>query len=239
MSELIRFNNLTISIAKKPILNIAKLSISQHQCTLLTGKNGSGKTTLFKIISGLLRPNHAEVEYQGLVLNWSQAKSLLQHDVIYMHQQPYLFDSSVINNISYGLKRRGEGKHEARRKVLEALDWAQLSHLAHRNALHLSGGEKQRVALSRARILSPRLLLLDEPTASMDIEAKEQTTVLLKKLKSEGVTLIVSSHEAHVIHHLADQYWVLDKGIISMLEKYPNNSNITPLKVNKIGSQHE
>ena len=233
MSNLIAFNDLTIALANKPVLNIAELNIPKQQCTLLTGRNGSGKTTLLKIISGLLQPDTIQVSYQGLELTWAQAKPLIQRDVIYMHQQPYLFDSTVMNNIAYGLKRRGDGKHKVRQQVLEALDWAQLSHLAHRNALQLSGGEKQRVALSRARVLSPRLLLLDEPTASMDIDAKEQTTELLKRLKDEGVTLVVSSHEAHVIHHLADIHWLLEAGKITTVDHYPAYSNITTLNPHK------
>jgi len=229
VSNLIEFKNISITLANKAILDIAELSIPKQQCTLLTGRNGSGKTTLLKIISGLLQPDSVQVNYQGLVLNWAKAKPLIQRDVIYMHQQPYLFDSTVVDNIAYGLKRRGDSKHHVHQKVFEALDWAQLSHLAHRNALQLSGGEKQRVALSRARVLSPRLLLLDEPTASMDIDAKEQTTKLLKRLKDEGISLVVSSHEAHVMQHLADTHWLLDQGEITTIDQYSDHSNITML----------
>lgn len=233
MNNLIEFNQLKIAVAGKQVLDINRLSVIQHQCVLLTGANGSGKTTLLKIIAGLLRPGNAEIEYQGLSLKWAQAKPLLLRDIIYMHQQPYLFDTTVINNIAYGLKRRGDSKHTAHQKVLEALDWAQLSHLSHRNAQQLSGGEKQRVALTRARILSPRLLLLDEPTASMDIEAKQQTSELLKCLKNEGVTIMLSSHEAHTIHQLADQHWIIQDGKIQPYYDPNNNANITTLTPNK------
>jgi tungstate transport system ATP-binding protein len=75
------------------------------------------------------------------------------------------------------------------------LAWAGLTHLAERNAKRLSGGEKQRVALTRARILKPKLLLLDEPVANMDLESREQTMTLIQRLKFEGITTIVTSHE--------------------------------------------
>lgn len=233
MSTLIQFNNLRISAADKRVLDIDKLSIIQHQCILLTGANGSGKTTLLKVISGLLQPNSANIDYQGLKLNWKKAKPLLLRDTIYMHQQPYLFDTSVINNIMYGLKRRGENNNIAHKKALDALDWAQLTHLAHRNALQLSGGEKQRIALTRARVLSPRMLLLDEPTASMDIEAKQKTTQLLKRLREEGVTIILSSHEAHTVNQLADKHLVIEHGEISPYSPSNYAAKITRLTPNK------
>ncbi|PHS73722.1 MAG: energy-coupling factor ABC transporter ATP-binding protein [Cycloclasticus sp.] len=229
MNTLIQFNNIRISLSRKPILNIEKLIIPSHQCTLMTGRNGSGKTTLFKIMSGLLKPDHTTVEYQGLTMDWKQAKPYIQKDIIYLHQQPYLFDASVAENIAYGLHRNGENKSVAHNKVMQALDWANLSHLAHRSAKQLSGGEKQRVALTRARILSPRLLLLDEPTASMDIEAKKQTSELLQRLKTEGVSIMISSHETHTVDHIADHHLHLEEGVLTSLELKSNTDNVTVL----------
>jgi len=163
-------------------------------------------------MSGLMQANGTTVEYQGLEMTWKQAKPRLQRDTVYLHQQPYLFDDTVSNNIAYGLYRQGESKHSTHLKITESLDWAGLSHLAHRPAKQLSGGEKQRVALSRARILAPRLLLLDEPTASMDSDAKKQTVQLLLKLKEEGTTIMISSHEPHVLEQLADSHLIIADG---------------------------
>jgi len=225
MSDLITYKNLSISLSGKLVLDIDELSMPAHQCTLLTGKNGSGKTTLFKIMSGLLKPDSATIYYQGLEMSWKQAKPYIQKDIIYLHQQPYLFDASVADNIAYGLYRAGESKASAHTKVTQALDWANLSHLAHRSAKQLSGGEKQRVALTRARILSPRLLLLDEPTASMDTDAKQQTSLLLQRLKTEGISIMISSHETHTVEHIADRHLHIDSGKIKLLD------NIQPPKV--------
>lgn len=232
MSSLIKFNNVQLSLAGKQILNIDELNVMAHQCTLITGRNGSGKTTLFKIMSGLLKPDNASIHYQGLNLNWKQAKPYIQKDIIYLHQQPYLFDASVADNIAYGLLRADETKASAHKKVMQALDWADLSHLAHRSAKQLSGGEKQRVALTRARILSPRLLLLDEPTASMDTDAKQQTGILLQRLKSEGVTIMISSHETHTVTHIADRCLHIKNGDISNMAS-PTPDKITVLNTTK------
>jgi len=233
MKNLIGLNNIHLTLADKTVLNINSISIPAHQCTLITGRNGSGKTTLFKVISGLLKPDSAIIEYQGLTLPWKKAKPILQKDFIYLHQNPYLFDDTVLNNIAYGLYRAGESKAVAYQKVMQALDWANLSHLAHRSAKQLSGGEKQRVALTRARILSPRLLLLDEPTASMDTDAKQQTSELLQRLRSEGVSILICSHETHTIDHIADHFLHLENGELTHTTRSKKPSNVTALNLSK------
>lgn len=233
MSTLITYNNISMSLSGKPILDIETFTVPAHQCTIITGRNGSGKTTLLKIMGGLLKPNATTIEYQGLTMGWKQAKPYLQKDIIYLHQQPYLFDASVADNIAYGLHRAGENKATAHAKVMEALDWADLSHLAHRSAKQLSGGEKQGVALTRARILSPRLLLLDEPTASMDTDAKRQTSKLLQRLKTEGVSIIISSHETHTIDHIADQHLHLEHGQLAPLTQTSSTDNVTVLSTSR------
>jgi tungstate transport system ATP-binding protein len=184
-------------------------------------------------MSGLLKPDSTSIEYQGLSMDWKQAKPYIQKDIIYLHQQPYLFDASVADNIAYGLHRAGESKAVAHQKVMQALDWANLAHLAHRSARQLSGGEKQRVALTRARILSPRLLLLDEPTASMDTHAKKQTSSLLERLKAEGVTIMVSSHEAHTIDRIADDHLHIEGGQIKSQTRPTIIDKVTVLKTAK------
>jgi len=224
MTSLIEYHNIDLSFGAISVLNGVQIRLEKHQCVLLTGRNGSGKSSLLKIMAGLLKPNQAAITYQGLSLPWRKAKSILRQDVIYLHQHPYLFEGSVIENLSYGLKRHGMDGPDIRRKVSEALEWAELDHLARRQAMTLSGGEKQRVALTRARILSPRLLLLDEPTASMDRESKQQTSFLLRRLKAEGISIVISSHEAHTIQAIADQHHALEAGQLVRQEETPKSS---------------
>lgn len=211
-SPLLTFSNLRKSIGGQRLLDIERFSIQRGTCTLLSGKNGAGKTTLLKIIAGLEPPDRAHVCYQGCTLPWRKAQRRYRHEVVYLHQYPYLFDCSVSDNIAYGLKRAGMARAEIAPKVSEALDWAGLSHLAARNAHELSGGEKQRVALTRAWVLSPRILLLDEPVASMDQESREHTFFLIRRLKSEGVALVITSHELRPVLPLGDIHLRLADG---------------------------
>ncbi len=196
------------------LLDIARLDISAGACLLLTGENGAGKTTLLKIVAGLETPDAAEVEYRGQRLAWQAAQRLYRHDVIYLHQQPYLFDSSVADNIAYGLKRTGIAKDEIAQRVEQALEWAGLGALAARNARKLSGGEQQRVALTRAWVLSPCVLLLDEPLASMDPEARERSYFLIQRLKAEGIGVVIASHEFERLAAVADVHMRLDAGTL-------------------------
>ncbi len=117
-----------------------------------------------------------------------------------------MFDRSVAENVAYGLRKRGETKSEKDEKVHQALQWAGLSHLVDRNATQLSGGEKQRVALTRARVLSPSLLLLDEPFSNMDLSSRKKTITLIGKLKADGISTIVTSHEPEVARSIGDEH---------------------------------
>jgi len=131
---------------------------------------------------------------------------LLQCDVIYLHQHPYMFDRSIAENIAYGLRRADLSSTEVRAKVEKVLEWARLGQLAARNACRLSGGEKQRVGLARARILSPKLLLLDEPLANLDHASRDRTFLLIRRLRSEGISTLVTSHEPQVSATLGDEH---------------------------------
>lgn len=209
---LLQFRHLRKHVGGRCLLDIPVFAIEQGRCILLSGENGAGKTTLLKIIAGLEPPDKVEVHYQGKVLPWRVARRHYRHDVVYVHQTPYLFDYSVTDNVAYGLRHTRLSPADIRAKVKEALAWAGLTHIARRNARQLSGGEKQRVALARARILSPRILLLDEPTASMDYESRERTYFLIQRLKSQEIGVVITSHELHRVSSVGDVRFHLHEG---------------------------
>ena len=206
MSTLFEFRGLKKSVGGNRLLDIPSLCVEEGHCIVLTGRNGAGKTTLLKILAGLLAPDRAEICHRGICAPWKSAQQLLRRTTVYLHQDPYMFDRSVADNIAYGLRNKGLPAEEIRVKVEQALDWAGILHLAGRNAQLLSGGEKQRVALTRARILAPRLLLLDEPMANMDLESRQQTLGLIGRLKSDGIGAIVTSHEPYISEVIGDEH---------------------------------
>ena len=212
MKEIICYKALRKSLQDRLLLDIGSLTIHEQRCVALSGRNGAGKSTLMRIIAGLESPDSVAVTYEGKSMPWKRACRQMRTHVIYLHQQPYLFDRSVTDNIAYGLRRQRLSIKEISRKVSEALDWAGIGHLQLRNARELSGGERQRVAFARARILSPRVLLLDEPTANMDSEAREQAHRMIRRLKQDGVSILLSTHEFHTIAHLCDAHLSLESG---------------------------
>ena len=212
MNEIICYNALRKTVHGNLLLDIDALAIDEHRCVALSGRNGAGKSTLMRIIAGLEAPDSVTVTYDGAVMPWKRACQQMRTHVIYLHQQPYLFDRSVTDNIAYGLRRQGLSIKDISRKVSAALDWAGIGHLQLRNARELSGGERQRVAFARARILRPRVLLLDEPTTNMDSEAREQAHRMIKRLKEDGVSILLSTHEFHTVAHLCDAHLSLEAG---------------------------
>ena len=212
MSAIIHYSALRKTVHDRLLLEIDSLEIHEHACVALSGRNGGGKSTLMRIMAGLEAPDSVTLTLDGQTLPWRRACQRMRTHVIYLHQQPYLFDRSVTDNIAYGLRQRKVSIAEISRKVSEALDWAGIGHLQLRNARELSGGERQRVAFARARILSPRVLLLDEPTANMDSEAREQTYRMIKRLKEDGVSILLATHEFHTVAHLCDAHLSLESG---------------------------
>ena len=194
--EVISLKNVQKHLLNRKVLDIDTLSIYMGECVVVHGTNGAGKSTLLKILAGLVVPDSGTFSINGNEMNWRQAYRKFRKSVVYLHQTPYLFDRTVAENVAYGLILRKVNRSSIDREVQSALKWAGLSDLAHRNARDLSGGEKQRVALTRARILAPKLLLLDEPTTAMDQASKEQTFALIRKLADDGNTVYIATHES-------------------------------------------
>jgi tungstate transport system ATP-binding protein len=178
---------------------IERLAIVEGKCYVLTGSNGSGKTTLLRILAGLDVPQAGELRFRGLPVGTVSDRERLRRSVVYVHQQPYLFHTSLRHNLEYGLRCRGMPAEERKQRVAEAIAWSGLSALLQTPPANLSGGEKQRVALARVRALRPDLMLLDEPTSNLDRDGRAQTLALLAQLRNEGRTVVVACHDQEVI----------------------------------------
>jgi len=199
MDALLSIQRLQKNFHQRRLLDIENLSIAQAQAYVLTGSNGSGKSTLMRILAGLESADTAEVKFQGETVQLSPYPRTMRDAIVYVHQHPVMFSTSVEENIAYGLSVRGVPKNIIAEKVEEAIAWAGIAHLRASVPNFLSGGEKQRVALARARVLSPKLLLLDEPTANLDGAAREQVIALIPTLVNEGGSVIMACHDRDLI----------------------------------------
>ena len=181
---------------------------------VLTGPNGSGKTTLLRIAAGLEAAQGGRLGFRSETSTTADYPEAWRRDIVYVHQQPYLFHTSIEKNIEYGLARRATPPAECGARVRDALAWAGLSDKHDVPPHKLSGGEKQRAALARAKVLNPTLLLLDEPTANLDGEARKQVLELVTALCIENHTVVVASHDPEIIRlAILNRLYIADRRI--------------------------
>jgi tungstate transport system ATP-binding protein len=176
------------------------LNIMRGERVALVGANGSGKSTLLRLIHGLLPASG------GLNLRPHAAPQAM------LFQRPYMLRTSAQNNVALGLWMAGAGWRTARAQALDALAQVGLAALAQQPAKTLSGGQQQRLALARARALQPEVLLLDEPTSSLDPAAKREVETLMADFAAAGMTLVFSSHNLGQVKRLASRVIYLEQG---------------------------
>lgn len=198
-NSLLLLEGIRKSFGARRILDIARVELAAGESYVLTGENGSGKTTLLRVLAGLEDAAVGACRYEGRPFDLHTYPKWLRHNVVYVHQHPYLFRGSIVDNISYGLKARGMAATTWQPLVRDAIAWAGVGNLLDVPPQSLSGGEKQRVALARARVLHPRLFLLDEPTANLDAEARQQTMELIRDLCDANSTVVLACHDREII----------------------------------------
>jgi tungstate transport system ATP-binding protein len=216
IASLVRVVGLHKAFGTRRLLDIERLVIQPGGAYILTGANGSGKTTLLRILAGLEPAETRSFAFRGAPVPLAPYPEALRHAIVYVHQQPYLFHTSLRHNLEYGLRCRGVPAAERARRVAEAIAWAGLAERSATPPAKLSGGEKQRAALARARALHPELLLLDEPTASLDRDGRAQTLALLAQLRDGRHSVLVACHDQEVIALDGFRHLHLEDGRIAL-----------------------
>ena len=200
MTELFNLRSASVQFGAVHALADCALCIQAGERVALIGANGSGKSTMLRLLHGLLKP-----AVGSLSVDTSAAQAML-------FQRPYMLRASVLHNIALGLWLRGSPWAGAREQGLKALERVGLADLATRNAKALSIGQQQRVAMARAWALEPQVMLLDEPTASLDPTAKREVESLMQEFADTGMTLIFSSHNLGQVKRLASRVVYLEHG---------------------------
>ena len=184
--------------------------------TALFGPSGSGKTSIVNMIAGLITPDRGRIMYDGTLLFDSGGMNEPPHrrHIGYVFQDGRLFPHlTVAQNLDYGRRMyrltRDEAAHA---RIVEMLD---IGHLLPRRPRNLSGGERQRVAIGRALLMRPRLLLLDEPLASLDAARKREIFPYLMRLRDEAVPMIYVSHQAAELRRIATTVVRIDAGRVA------------------------
>ncbi|MEG2172268.1 MAG: ABC transporter ATP-binding protein [Desulfovibrionaceae bacterium] len=190
MSLLYEVHNLERRYGERVALRLNAFCVERGHIVALTGPNGAGKSTLLRLLAFLEQPDAGTIEF------WGTAQATPRHEATLLLQEPYLLKRSVLENVAYGLRVRGDTQNESER-VSEALEQVGFKPepILHRQWWALSGGEKQRVALAARLIVRPLALLLDEPTASVDTRSARAIHAAVNRAAREGTTVIVASHD--------------------------------------------
>jgi len=203
----------------KQVLKDINFRVQNGEIFVLVGPNGAGKTTLLRILDLLEEPTNGRFLFDGESINYSaKDKAALRRRISMVFQQTVLFNMSVFDNVAYGLKVRGENKVGTEKRVRATLELVQLRGFEHKNALALSGGEAQRVALAQALVTEPELLLLDEPTANLDPRNVSIVEEALSRVNREKkTTMIMATHNMFQAENLASRVAVLNEAKIEMI----------------------
>ncbi len=216
MMPLFRLTSIQKRYGARIALQLEELAIFPERLYVLTGPNGSGKTTLLNLLAFLNRPEQGDVYFAGERITWSGRQlKLLRRRVTLVHQSPYLFAGTVFDNVAFGLKARHTASEDLRNAVPRALATVGLKGFEERNVRQLSGGESRRVALARALVLAPEVLLLDEPLANLDEESAQVMETLITALPAQGTTVVISSHDLAQAERMATDVIRLVEGLVA------------------------
>lgn len=194
-------------------LRVKQLSLSSGHLYALKGSNGAGKSTLLQLLALLQPPQCGRLMFNGQPVCFTPSiLKIFRQQITLLEQNPFLFSGSVQQNLAFGLKLRGIRGKEQQLRIEEALETTGLQGFAQRPARELSGGEARRVALARALVLQPKLLLLDEPTANLDAGQVATLERFLVSLPRQGITVVMSTHDARQPERLGGEIIILKDG---------------------------
>ena len=220
MKHAIALENIEYSYARTPVLRDITFSVTPGDFFIVIGPNGSGKTTLMKLIAGIAQPDKGLVNILDRPIHSYRRKSLARQIALVPQSVPMDFPFNVKEVVlmgrspyqgMLGLESKGDMK-----KTQQAITFTGLDHLADRKMNQLSGGECQRVFIARAICQEPSVLLLDEPTAALDLSHQIRIMDLMEKLKTEKqITIVMVSHDVNLAAMYGTRLLLLDKGRVA------------------------
>jgi tungstate transport system ATP-binding protein len=195
-------------------LKVDHLDICAGKVYHLKGANGAGKSTLLHLLAQLILPESGEISFGSILVCGDRDRQRLRQQITLVEQSPFLFDSTVFDNLAFGLRLRDVQGDLQYRRIQLALQKVGLEGFESRQAKALSGGEIRRVALARALVLQPKVLLLDETMAGLDRDALMSFETTLDDLASQDVAVVIASHDAWHTEKLVTEALHLSKGLL-------------------------
>ncbi len=214
--NIIRLKNISVAFDGEKVLDSLNLDIKDKEFITLLGPSGCGKTTTLRLIAGFLEPDEGDVVFEGKKINGvpaykRQVNTIFQRYALFPHLNVY-------ENVAFGLRVKKMPEKEIKQKVTEMLGLVNLAGFEKRHIDTLSGGQQQRVAIARAIANHPKVLLLDEPLAALDLKLRKDMQKELKKIQQQlGITFIFVTHDQEEALTMSDRVVVMDKGKIQQV----------------------
>lgn len=214
--NIVELKDISVSFDGEQILNGLNLDIKDKEFITLLGPSGCGKTTTLRLIAGFLEPDHGDIIFENKKINGvpaykRQVNTIFQRYALFPHLNVY-------ENIVFGLRIKKVPEDEIRKTVEEMLQLVNLKGLEKRSVDTLSGGQQQRVAIARAIANRPKVLLLDEPLAALDLKLRKDMQKELKKIQRQlGITFIFVTHDQEEALTMSDRVVVMDNGKIQQV----------------------
>ncbi len=210
---LLKIENLQKSYSGKPVVNGLDFEVNKGEVVGLLGPNGAGKTTAFYMTIGLIQPDKGKVFFKGQDVTFLPIHERSRMGMGYLAQEPSVFKQlSVEDNILCVLETLPISKEEKSIRLQQRLRELALTRLAKKKACTLSGGERRRLEITRALVTEPSLLLLDEPFANIDPIAVQDVKQLIMLLKSKGISVLITDHNAREIFSIVDRSYLVNEG---------------------------
>ncbi|MDD3225497.1 MAG: ATP-binding cassette domain-containing protein [Clostridium sp.] len=217
--EIVKLNNVTYSYSdgNKALDNVS-ISINEGDRAAIIGPNGAGKSTLFSLLNGILKPGAGTVEIDGMKTEKKNLTKIRQIvGMVFQDSDDQLFNSSIREEIAYGLINMKLPKDKIEYYTKWALKVVGMEGFLDKSPHNLSGGQKKRIALASVLAMKPKVMVLDEPTASLDPKGAENLIELLNDINKEyKITIIYSTHDVDIIPELSNKVFLLDKGKLSL-----------------------
>ena len=214
--KIIEFKKIVKSFEDQVVLKGIDLDIYENEFVTLLGPSGCGKTTLLRILAGFIEPSEGEVIFNGEDLNGvpphkRELNTVFQKYALFPHM-------NVFDNIAFGLKIKKMSKDVIEQKVMKMLKLIGLEGYENKDVTHLSGGQQQRIAIARALVNEPDVLLLDEPLGALDLKLRQEMQYELKRIQQEvGITFIFVTHDQEEALTMSDKIVVMKEGEIQQV----------------------
>lgn len=219
---MIQVRDLTVSYGTSPVLQNISFNVNAGKCLVITGSSGCGKSTLAHVLTGLIPHSipaqvTGSVQIAGIDALASPVDTISQKvGIVFQNPRTHLFHLRVEDEVAFGPRNLGMDEDEVNTRVAWALNAVGLAEMREQKPTNLSGGQIQRLAIAAALAMNPKVLVLDEPTASLDVPGTQNVIGALETLKKQyGLTIVLIEHRLAEVRRLADHVLVLDEGRIA------------------------